>query len=231
MPPELFATPVYDPRVDLYGAGATLFECLTSRPPHIADSLAELAHLRANVPAQPVVELRDDASLALAQVIDRCLAIEPEERYASASLAVWALDAPETEQAFAAYRSRHPLCVTCGEAISPMSSVCPSCETDGPFRYAAGTCHVVIDTVNEPQFFIDHVIEEVPEFCRPEYTRRLAERCAALSFAPQRYVSFVSEADANVIIAKLRDVNVNAHLERIRNPKFCLLYTSDAADE
>src|SRR5262249_51532360 len=46
MAPELFAGSVYDPRVDIYGAGATLFECATGRAPQLAESLTELAFKR-----------------------------------------------------------------------------------------------------------------------------------------------------------------------------------------
>src|SRR5206468_3394890 len=73
MAPELFAGSVYDPRVDIYGAGATLFECATGRAPHLADSLAELAFQRTQVDAPKVQSLAPHVPDALAQVIDRCL--------------------------------------------------------------------------------------------------------------------------------------------------------------
>src|SRR5688572_23506224 len=89
MAPELFAGPVYDPRVDVYGVGATLYECVTGHPPQAADSLAELAHLRTSVDVPPVRTIAPSVPEALARVIDRCLARAPEDRFPTAALAAW----------------------------------------------------------------------------------------------------------------------------------------------
>src|SRR5205823_8242592 len=127
MAPELFAGSVYDPRVDIYGAGATLFECVTGRAPQLADSLAELAFRRTKEDAPKIHSLRQETPANLAQVIDRCLSRAPEDRYATAALAVWALEHPAEERAFQARRSNHPPCLHCGTAIAPASTVCASC--------------------------------------------------------------------------------------------------------
>src|SRR5688572_29131820 len=59
MAPELFAGPVYDPRVDLYGVGATVFEALTGRAPQLADNLTALAWQRTHEDAPPLRSLRE----------------------------------------------------------------------------------------------------------------------------------------------------------------------------
>jgi serine/threonine protein kinase len=203
MPPELFAGSAYDPRVDIYGAGATLFFALTGAAPHTADSLAELATLRHTVDAPPVAGAAKGTPEALAQVIDRCLARDPSRRYSTASLATWALDHPEIERAFAARRSRQPSCLHCDAQIAPESAVCPQCKSQHPFGYAAGLCHVDIVSVSEPTRFISHVLAQFPEHDTPEGIRALAERCAALSFEHQRYVSFIDREQALAVVARL----------------------------
>ncbi len=82
MPPEqaLGKSGAADPRSDVYGLGATLFFCLSGRPPFEAPDLPAL--LRAVV-EQDAPRLPGDRDLAL--VAGKCLAKEPEQRYASAS--------------------------------------------------------------------------------------------------------------------------------------------------
>lgn len=216
MAPELFAGPVYDPRVDVYGVGATLYECVTGHPPQAADSLAELAQLRTSVDVPPVRSVAPDVPEALARVIDRCLARAPEDRFPTAALASWALDHPEYERRFAARRSSHPLCVHCGSAIAKESATCPVCASRQPFRYELGPCHVVLRSVENVGRFVAHVVLRFPHLGAPSELHALAERCAALSFGPQRYVSFVSERDAESIVAELAEVGARASV--IREP-------------
>jgi eukaryotic-like serine/threonine-protein kinase len=78
MAPELFSAPAYDPRVDLYAVGVTLFEALSGSTPLSADTLAELAFVRANGVCPRVREVVPDCPEALALVIDRCLQKVPE---------------------------------------------------------------------------------------------------------------------------------------------------------
>lgn len=210
MPPELFVGPVYDPRVDVYGVGATLFECLAGRPPQSADSLAELAYLRSHEAIAPVAGFRPDVSLALAQVVDRCLARQPEDRYATASLALWALDHPELERRWQARRANLPLCVHCHAALAPESSVCPACKEEGPFQLAAGSTHVEIESVEHPARLIERIVVEVPERSSPDGIAGIAEHCAALSTSKQRFASFVDPVQAERLVGELREIGVRA---------------------
>ena len=140
MAPELFCGPVYDPRVDIYGAGATLYECLTGAPPQSADSLAELAYMRSERPIPPIRSAREDVPQALAQMIDRSLQIEPEARYPTATLAAWALDNPTLEAGYAARQKRRPLCLHCHTPIPPESGLCPRVqERPSPSRSRRAT--------------------------------------------------------------------------------------------
>ncbi len=69
-----------DPRSDVYGLGATLYHCLAGRPPFATDDLPEL--LRCVVDREPA-PTGVDRELDL--VVGKCLAKEPDRRYASAA--------------------------------------------------------------------------------------------------------------------------------------------------
>ncbi len=70
-----------DGRSDLYGLGVVLFECVTGVRPFTAEDPGELIRLHGTVPAPDVRSLRPDASPALAEVIAKLLAKDPDDRY------------------------------------------------------------------------------------------------------------------------------------------------------
>jgi diguanylate cyclase (GGDEF)-like protein len=78
-----------DARSDLYALGAILYECCAGEPPFVADDLGELLRLHAGTRAPDLT----DVSPALAAVVARLLAKDPEERYATAESLVADLDA------------------------------------------------------------------------------------------------------------------------------------------
>ncbi len=196
MAPELFAGSVYDPRADIYGLGATLYECLTGRAPQIADSLTELAYRRTQEDAPPVASLRADAPPPLAQMIDRCLRRAPDARYPTANLALWALDNPQLEQSFQYRQSLHPPCLRCAEAIPSASAVCPSCGSDHPFYYSAGSTHLDLVSVKEPQSFMAEMLGRFPELASTEGLGALTQRLSALDTSKQRLISFIDRDEA-----------------------------------
>jgi tRNA A-37 threonylcarbamoyl transferase component Bud32 len=217
MAPELFAASVYDPRVDIYGLGATLYECLTGRPPQTADSLAELAFLRTTTDVAPVRSLAPDVPAGLARVVDRCLGRDPEDRYASAGLALWALDHPEAEAAFAGRRSSLPPCLHCGTPIPATSTDCVRCHSPHPFSYSGGRWHVQIRSLRDPARFIEQVAEKFPERATPGHLQALAERCAALSFAAQTYLADIFGPEAVRVKTELESVGAEVRLVKGRS--------------
>lgn len=76
---------VVDGRADLYGLGATLFELVAGRPPHIGPTpMAILARL-VTTPAPRLSEVVPEVPLALDELVARLLASSPEDRPDSAA--------------------------------------------------------------------------------------------------------------------------------------------------
>lgn len=115
---DLSAVP--DARWDVYALGALLYCMLTGSPPHRSDQsvkriesatdLAErLERYRKEIgEAPPPIKHRQTPGVdgELADVIDRCLAVDPGDRYGNPQLVLDALDAREQ------HRARRPLLLT-----------------------------------------------------------------------------------------------------------------------
>ncbi len=83
-PEQCTGTQQPDARWDVYAIGATLFHLLTGRPPFLGDSPTSLIaqHLHESPPG--VRTLHHELSDGVAQVINKSLAKQPEQRYADA---------------------------------------------------------------------------------------------------------------------------------------------------
>ena len=101
-----------DIRADIYSLGATLFKLLTGRAPFAGpehNTLLKKLSALANKPAPRIQSLRPEIPNPLAAVIDRLLAHEPENRYASPAEVAMALApfAREANLAKLLERARH----------------------------------------------------------------------------------------------------------------------------
>jgi eukaryotic-like serine/threonine-protein kinase len=83
-PEQLLGEPL-DPRADLYSAGVVLYECLTGRRPHEADSAMALVGVKLAQEPVPLHEVAPDVPLALSRVIMRVLARNRDDRPATAA--------------------------------------------------------------------------------------------------------------------------------------------------
>ena len=212
MAPELFVGSVYDPRADIYGLGATLYFAVTGRPPQLADSISELAFLRETEAVTPVSDAREGLPEGLAQVIDRCLERNPEDRFASAQLTLWSIEHPEEERAFRARRARDPLCLHCETPIDAALAACPRCDSDHPFSYEPGLAHIELMSVRYPDALMEHLITLFPERGNPTEAKRLAERTALIGWSRQRLVSFIGHREAAGLAGDLAENGVGTRV-------------------
>jgi hypothetical protein len=98
---------------DIYGLGATLYAALTGRPPIEGGSFVEVVVATRQRAPDPPSSLRDDVPGALEDVILRCLAKDPGERYPDAASVLQALQGAEE----ADVRSRTPAAFVFGGAL------------------------------------------------------------------------------------------------------------------
>ena len=125
MAPETFTSALCDARSDLYSLGAILFESLCGRPVRTADAVCELAlqHLREPVPQ--VISLCPDVPLELSRLVDRAIAVAPEERFSTAIELADALSG-RAPWHLGGVRTRLP-CPRCKTALVVDVPFCPGC--------------------------------------------------------------------------------------------------------
>jgi eukaryotic-like serine/threonine-protein kinase len=81
MSPEQLAGKKVDGRSDLFSLGATLYEMLTGEKPFTGETVATLLYKIANEPHESVRIHKAELPEAVAKVVDKALAKNPDERY------------------------------------------------------------------------------------------------------------------------------------------------------
>lgn len=80
-PPEQLRGRDVDVRSDIYSVGATLFTLLTNKPPIEGSNPVEVVAAALDAIPKSLSKLREDIPPGLANVVARCLAKKPEQRY------------------------------------------------------------------------------------------------------------------------------------------------------
>jgi TolB-like protein/Tfp pilus assembly protein PilF len=83
-PEQVQGLPV-DHRTDLFSFGILLYELLTGRRPFGGASAAAIAGSLMRDTPSPVAEIRPDVPQALSEIVERCLAKDPDERFQCAA--------------------------------------------------------------------------------------------------------------------------------------------------
>jgi serine/threonine-protein kinase len=85
MPPEqaLGRTDRVGPAADVYALAATLYQAITGSPPHAGASVASCLEQARGGRVAPVADLAPEVSPALAAIVMRALAADPEDRHPS----------------------------------------------------------------------------------------------------------------------------------------------------
>jgi eukaryotic-like serine/threonine-protein kinase len=118
MSPEHMSGLRVDGRSDLYSLGVMVFQLLTGRLPHRADSMAMLMHQIANAPAPDLRTLRPELPEALALVVAKSLEKSPTQRH---------VDGRQMAEALAA---TIPLLAGRGTAAAPTPGTGPAAAPD-----------------------------------------------------------------------------------------------------
>jgi serine/threonine-protein kinase len=84
-----------DQRSDIYSLGAMLYEMLTGDPPFTGSNPLAVMNERLLHDPQPVRALRKEVSPELEEILKRALAMEPRNRYQTASEMAWEVEHPE----------------------------------------------------------------------------------------------------------------------------------------
>ena len=160
MAPEQAAGEVHiDQRADIYAWGVLAYECLTRTHP-FADRKTTRAMIAAHIAAEPthIAEL-EDVSDAVADIVMRCLAKDPDDRPESAHVLLEALDAT-------------------GEiaSVAPHASV-PSIAVL-PF--------VNLSADAENEYFSDGITEEILNVLAQDRGLRVAARSSSFAFKGQK---------------------------------------------
>ncbi|HEX6943515.1 MAG TPA: protein kinase [Gemmatimonadaceae bacterium] len=101
-PEQAAGDPNIDHRSDIYAFGCMAYELLAGRPPFIGTSPAKLLGAHLGETPRDVREFRPDAPPALADLVMRCLAKDPDHRPSQASDVVRVLDSVTSSGASAA---------------------------------------------------------------------------------------------------------------------------------
>ena len=92
MSPEQVMGEHVDARSDLFAMGIIFYQLLTGQTPYESDTTMGKLWKRTSEPARPIGELDNTIPQPLAQIVTRCLEIDPDKRFAGAEEIVQAIE-------------------------------------------------------------------------------------------------------------------------------------------
>src|SRR5216684_256546 len=92
MSPEQAKGQAVDARSDLFAIGIIFYEILSGQSPYIADTTMGKLWKRTSEPARPLGELDKTIPQPLAEIVKKCLEIDPQKRFASATELLHAIE-------------------------------------------------------------------------------------------------------------------------------------------
>ena len=160
MSPEQLQGRRLDHRTDLFSVGAVLYEMTTGQRPFLGSSSMEISSSILRDTPRPAAELRADLPNGLQKILDRCLAKELTERYASARELREALDRLRRE----------------------LSSGSRACATSSGEASIAVLPFTNMSADPENEFFSDGITEEIINALTQIEDLRVAARTSAFTF-------------------------------------------------
>jgi TolB-like protein len=162
MSPEQLHGRQVDHRTDIYSLGTVLYEMATGQGPFVGGTTAELISSILRDTPKPVSGLRAELPMGLERIIERCLAKQPAERYASVRELRGALELLRRETASGSQSVSMPdASREASVAVLPFTSISADPENE---------------------FFAEGITEEVINALTQIKELRVAARTSALTF-------------------------------------------------
>jgi serine/threonine protein kinase/Tfp pilus assembly protein PilF len=161
MSPEQVQGRPAGPRSDLFSLGAVLYEMAVGQSPFTAEGSAQLISSIIEISPCPITRLRTDVPVGLEKILEKCLAKNPDDRYASARDLLEALQALYRKITYSKQAAQ------AGSAVQDSIAVLP---------------FVNMSTDSESEFFADGITEEITDALAQIHQLRVAARSSAFSF-------------------------------------------------